>query len=92
MTLEITVAETIRATDVLETVLNLFKWLTSWFKPVDDSADTPDVEDEEDNKSPPADTQQPQAADDSGANPVDSPQDLSIQVSDESKAGESFGP
>jgi len=92
MTLEINIEDTISVNDLLEPIVRWFKKLISWFKPVDDSAATPDVKDSEDNKSPPADTQQPQTADDSDATTSDSPNDLSIQVSDESNAGESFGP
>ncbi len=53
MTLEITITDTIDVTDLLGRVLNFAAKVLSWLKPADESADTPDVDDPEDNKSPP---------------------------------------
>lgn len=87
MTIEIAITETVNVGDLLGPVIKLFRQLMSWLKPIDESADTPDVEDEEDNKSPPSSTTVPA---DSGDDV--SPPDLGIYVSDESKTQDSFGP
>jgi|GEM_PF-2927297 len=56
MTLEITITDTVTVADLLGSVASFAKKILSWLRPLDESADTPDVEDEEDNKSPPVKT------------------------------------
>lgn len=78
MTLEVSVSEVIAVVDVFDAVKRFFARIVSWFAAEDDEAVDQDTGDEEDNKSPPVSEQ--------------TPQDIGVNVTDEFKAGESFGP
>lgn len=84
MTLEVNVSEVIVVRDVFESVKQLFAKLIQWLAAKDEDDDDQDLTDEDGNKAPPAKP--------NNAVEESSPPDLGVQVTDNSNAGEAFGP
>jgi|GEM_PF-3201983 len=80
MTLEITITDTVAITELLAPVVKWLKKLASYFKPSDDTADTPDVDKVEDNKSPPISTQPSGCNCNNSANATDELQNICVQI------------
>lgn len=84
MTLEVSVSEVITVSDVFGAIKQLFSKLVRVFMGDDEEVKDTEIEEEDDNKSPPV---KPVPKDSEA-----SPPDLGVNVTDQSNAGESLAP